>query len=266
MKFLLTTRLSVLLVLGTTSVAAENALPKSVQELVCQTVVELDLCNGFCPDMNSAGGNGGAIYGCVVQNLQLNETIPYREYCPDHCPTQAEFDELKLAYQGALPAIDALKQQLKSLNKEQKSRMDQIHSYMRENNIKSDMHMEAFCSKLSKRRCKKLSSTSKQKLGIRTCSWRDKTNTCVAKNSVVGVCRAINLNGVRLVKKAKRECVKGSKVRSTQGLPLKKWCRWSRYKDLTDLGDDVEEDTDPADLPKGKCKANKKYRIPRLDQ
>lgn len=51
--------------------------------------------------------------------------------------TQAEFDELKLAYQGALPALDALKQQLKSLNKEQKSRMDQIHSYMRENNIMS---------------------------------------------------------------------------------------------------------------------------------
>lgn len=51
--------------------------------------------------------------------------------------TQADFDELKFAYQGALPAIGALKQQLKSLNKEQKSRMDQIHSYMRENNIMS---------------------------------------------------------------------------------------------------------------------------------
>ena len=51
--------------------------------------------------------------------------------------SQAEFDELKIAYQGALPAIDALKQQLKSLSKEQKSRLDQIHAYMRENNIMS---------------------------------------------------------------------------------------------------------------------------------
>ena len=51
--------------------------------------------------------------------------------------SQTEFDELKLAYQGALPAIDALKHQLRSLNKEQKSRLDQIHSYMRENNIMS---------------------------------------------------------------------------------------------------------------------------------
>ena len=42
-----------------------------------------------------------------------------------------EFEELKVAYQEAVPAIDALKQQLKSLNKEQKSRLNQIHAYMR---------------------------------------------------------------------------------------------------------------------------------------
>ena len=48
-----------------------------------------------------------------------------------------EFEELKVAYQEAVPAIDALKQQLKSLNKEQKSRLNQIHAYMRENNIMS---------------------------------------------------------------------------------------------------------------------------------
>ena len=46
-----------------------------------------------------------------------------------------EFEALKVAYQEAVPAIDALKQQLKSLNKEQKSRLNQIHAYMRENNI-----------------------------------------------------------------------------------------------------------------------------------
>ncbi len=48
-----------------------------------------------------------------------------------------EFNSLKVAYQEALPAIDALKYQLKSLNKDQKSRLEQIHVYMRENNIMS---------------------------------------------------------------------------------------------------------------------------------
>ena len=51
--------------------------------------------------------------------------------------TQEEFDELKLAYQEAVPAGDALKEQLKSHNKEQKTRLNQIHAYMRENNIMS---------------------------------------------------------------------------------------------------------------------------------
>ena len=51
--------------------------------------------------------------------------------------TQEEFDDLKLAYQEAIPAGDALKQQLKSHNKEQKARLNQIHAYMRENNIMS---------------------------------------------------------------------------------------------------------------------------------
>jgi len=51
--------------------------------------------------------------------------------------TQEEFDQLKLDYQDAVGPIDALKQQLKSLNNEQKSRLNQIHSYMRENNIMS---------------------------------------------------------------------------------------------------------------------------------
>lgn len=51
--------------------------------------------------------------------------------------TEQEFEDLKVAYQDAIPAIDALKQQLKSLNKEQKGRLNQIHSYMRENNIMS---------------------------------------------------------------------------------------------------------------------------------
>ena len=40
--------------------------------------------------------------------------------------TQEEFDELKLAYQEAIPAGDALKQQLKAHNKEQKARTDTV--------------------------------------------------------------------------------------------------------------------------------------------
>jgi hypothetical protein len=49
--------------------------------------------------------------------------------------TSEEFNELKQAYQDAIPAGDALKQQLNSHNKEQKQRLNQIHSYMRENNM-----------------------------------------------------------------------------------------------------------------------------------
>ena len=51
--------------------------------------------------------------------------------------SQTDFNELKLAFQAATPAGDALKVQLKSHNKEQKARLLQIHSYMRENNIMS---------------------------------------------------------------------------------------------------------------------------------
>ena len=48
------------------------------------------------------------------------------------------FDDLKKAYIDAIPAGDALKQQLKSHNKEQKARLNAIHAYMRENNIMSE--------------------------------------------------------------------------------------------------------------------------------
>lgn len=51
--------------------------------------------------------------------------------------SENDFSELKQAYQEATPAGDALKQQLKSHNKEQKARLLQIHAYMRENNIMS---------------------------------------------------------------------------------------------------------------------------------
>ena len=49
-----------------------------------------------------------------------------------------DFTELKQAYIDAIPAGDALKQQLKSHNKEQKARLNAIHAYMRENNIMSE--------------------------------------------------------------------------------------------------------------------------------
>ena len=52
--------------------------------------------------------------------------------------SHADFEELKKAYIDAIPAGDALKQQLKSYNKEQKARLKSIHSYMRENNIMSE--------------------------------------------------------------------------------------------------------------------------------
>ena len=52
--------------------------------------------------------------------------------------TPESFDELKKAYIDAIPAGDALKQQLKSHNKEQKARLNAIHAYMRENNIMSE--------------------------------------------------------------------------------------------------------------------------------
>jgi len=51
--------------------------------------------------------------------------------------SQEEFDKLKLAYQETVSAIDALQQQLQSLNKEQEARVHQIRSYLRENNITS---------------------------------------------------------------------------------------------------------------------------------
>jgi len=51
--------------------------------------------------------------------------------------TEEEFNGLKRAYQEAVPAGDAIKQQLKAYNKEQKIRLTQIHAYMRENNLMS---------------------------------------------------------------------------------------------------------------------------------
>ena len=51
--------------------------------------------------------------------------------------SQEEFDKLKLEYQETVSAIDALQQQLQSLNKEQEARVHQIRSYLRENNITS---------------------------------------------------------------------------------------------------------------------------------
>mgnify|MGYP007072001223 CR=1 FL=1 len=51
--------------------------------------------------------------------------------------TETEFEELKKAYLDAIPAIDALRTELKVLNKEQKARIGAIHTYMRENSIMS---------------------------------------------------------------------------------------------------------------------------------
>lgn len=51
--------------------------------------------------------------------------------------TQEDFEQLKQEYQEAIPEGDALKQQLKAHNKEQKDRLNQIASYMREHNIMS---------------------------------------------------------------------------------------------------------------------------------
>ena len=49
--------------------------------------------------------------------------------------TSDDFEQLKKEYIDAIPAGDALKQQLKSHNKEQKTRLNQIHGYMREQYI-----------------------------------------------------------------------------------------------------------------------------------
>lgn len=51
--------------------------------------------------------------------------------------TQEDFEQLKQEYQEAIPEGDALKQQLKAHNKEQKDRLNQIASYMRDHNIMS---------------------------------------------------------------------------------------------------------------------------------
>lgn len=52
--------------------------------------------------------------------------------------TQEEFGILKKAFIDAIPAGDALRDQLKSFNKEQKKRLGQIHGYMREHGIMSE--------------------------------------------------------------------------------------------------------------------------------
>lgn len=49
--------------------------------------------------------------------------------------TTVEFDELKREFTEAIPTGDALKQQLKEYNKEQKDRKNKIHTYMRENGL-----------------------------------------------------------------------------------------------------------------------------------
>jgi len=51
--------------------------------------------------------------------------------------SEEEFNQLKLEYTNAIPEGDAIKAQLKSHNKEQKERLNNIHSYMRENNLMS---------------------------------------------------------------------------------------------------------------------------------
>ena len=48
-----------------------------------------------------------------------------------------DYEQLKQEYEAAIPVGDALKQQLKEFNKEQKARLNQIASYMRQNNIMS---------------------------------------------------------------------------------------------------------------------------------
>ena len=49
-----------------------------------------------------------------------------------------EFTNIKQAYIDAIPAGDAMKLQLKTHNKEQKSRSQAIHAYMRENNLMTE--------------------------------------------------------------------------------------------------------------------------------
>ena len=49
--------------------------------------------------------------------------------------TDDEFNQLKREYTEAIPTGDALKQQLKEFNKEQKERKTKIHAYMRENGL-----------------------------------------------------------------------------------------------------------------------------------
>lgn len=51
--------------------------------------------------------------------------------------TVEEFTQIKQEYLDAIPEGDALKVQLKSHNKEQKSRHAKIYQYMRENNVMS---------------------------------------------------------------------------------------------------------------------------------
>ena len=52
--------------------------------------------------------------------------------------SSAEFGEIKKAYIADIPTGDAIKQQLKAHNKVQKTRLKQIHAYMRENGIMSE--------------------------------------------------------------------------------------------------------------------------------
>ena len=49
--------------------------------------------------------------------------------------SEQDFSDLKQTNQEAVPSGDALKQQLKSHNKEQKARLKLIHDYMRENQM-----------------------------------------------------------------------------------------------------------------------------------
>ena len=51
--------------------------------------------------------------------------------------TVEEFDQIKQEYFDAIPEGDALKAQLKSYNKEQKTRHAKIYQYMRENDVMS---------------------------------------------------------------------------------------------------------------------------------
>jgi len=57
-----------------------------LDDVVCDFVVANNLCDGFCPEMADKDiPDGLAMYACGVGEDTLDETVPYREYCPKQC-------------------------------------------------------------------------------------------------------------------------------------------------------------------------------------